>query len=152
MESAERDSQDPQRPVVVTAGGASSGPGGGLGGLQVLTGSVLSVLIVSTLLGNALVCAAVVKFRHLRSKVTNAFVVSLAVSDLCVAVLVMPWRAVSQVAGVWLFGRFCDTWVAFDIMCSTASILNLCIISMDRYWAIASPFKYERRMTRRFVF
>ncbi|KAM9425790.1 D(5)-like dopamine receptor [Pholidichthys leucotaenia] len=64
----------------------------------------------------------------------------------------MPWRAVSEVAGVWLFGRFCDTWVAFDIMCSTASILNLCIISMDRYWAISSPFKYERKMTRRFAF
>ncbi|KAM6897764.1 D(5)-like dopamine receptor [Xenentodon cancila] len=64
----------------------------------------------------------------------------------------MPWRAVSEVAGVWLFGRFCDTWVAFDIMCSTASILNLCVISMDRYWAISSPFKYERKMTRRFAF
>ncbi|XP_061782668.1 D(5)-like dopamine receptor [Nerophis lumbriciformis] len=64
----------------------------------------------------------------------------------------MPWRAVSEVAGVWLFGRFCDTWVAFDIMCSTASILNLCIISMDRYWAISSPFRYERKMTRRFAF
>ncbi|XP_037547626.1 D(5)-like dopamine receptor [Nematolebias whitei] len=64
----------------------------------------------------------------------------------------MPWRAVSEVAGVWLFGRFCDTWVAFDITCSTASILNLCIISMDRYWAISSPFRYERKMTRRFAF
>ncbi|KAM9837664.1 D(5)-like dopamine receptor [Aulostomus maculatus] len=64
----------------------------------------------------------------------------------------MPWRAVSEVAGVWLFGRFCDTWVAFDIMCSTASILNLCVISMDRYWAISSPFRYERKMTRRFAF
>ncbi|KAF3852974.1 hypothetical protein F7725_013662 [Dissostichus mawsoni] len=83
--------------------------------------------------------------------VTNSFVVSLAVSDLCVAVLVMPWRAVSEVSGTWLFGRFCDTWVAFDIMCSTASILNLCVISMDRYWAISSPFRYERRMTRRFA-
>ncbi|XP_035998267.1 D(5)-like dopamine receptor [Fundulus heteroclitus] len=120
--------------------------------LRALTGCVLCVLIVSTLLGNTLVCAAIIKFRHLRSKVTNSFVVSLAVSDLFVAVLVMPWRAVSEVAGVWLFGRFCDTWVAFDIMCSTASILNLCIISMDRYWAISSPFRYERRMTRRFAF
>ncbi|XP_077358742.1 D(1)-like dopamine receptor [Festucalex cinctus] len=119
---------------------------------RLLTGLVLFALIVSTLLGNALVCAAVVKFRHLRSKVTNSFVISLAVSDLFVAVLVMPWRAVSEVAGAWLFGRFfCDTWVACDIMCSTASILNLCIISMDRYWAISSPFRYERKMTRRFA-
>ncbi|XP_020308825.1 D(5)-like dopamine receptor [Oncorhynchus kisutch] len=120
--------------------------------VRALTGCVLFVLIVSTLLGNTLVCAAVIKFRHLRSKVTNFFVISLAVSDLFVAVLVMPWKAMSEVAGCWIFGSFCDTWIAFDIMCSTASILNLCIISMDRYWAISSPFRYERKMTQRFAF
>uniref|UniRef100_A0A672F583 G-protein coupled receptors family 1 profile domain-containing protein n=1 Tax=Salarias fasciatus TaxID=181472 RepID=A0A672F583_SALFA len=126
--------------------------GAGTGGLRVLLGCVLFLLIVSTLLGNTLVCAAVIKFRHLRSKVTNFFVISLAVSDLFVAVLVMPWEAVAEVTDAWLFGRFCDVWIAFDIMCSTASILNLCIISVDRYWAIASPFKYERKMTHRVAF
>ncbi|KAM8859297.1 D(1)-like dopamine receptor [Spinachia spinachia] len=128
------------------------GSGGASGGLRVLVGCVLFLLIVSTLLGNTLVCAAVVRFRHLRSKVTNFFVISLAVSDLFVAVLVMPWEAITQVTGTWLFGRFCGVWIAFDIMCSTASILNLCIISVDRYWAIASPFKYERKMTHRVAF
>lgn len=114
---------------------------------RVLTGCFLSLLILTTLLGNTLVCAAVTKFRHLRTKVTNYFVISLAVSDLLVAILVMPWKAVSEIAGFWPFGSFCDTWVAFDIMCSTASILNLCVISLDRYWAISSPFRYERKMT-----
>uniref|UniRef100_A0A8D0H9H0 G-protein coupled receptors family 1 profile domain-containing protein n=1 Tax=Sphenodon punctatus TaxID=8508 RepID=A0A8D0H9H0_SPHPU len=120
--------------------------------LRVLTASLLFLLILSTLLGNTLVCVAVVKFRHLRSKVTNFFVISLAVSDLFVAVLVMPWKAVTEVAGFWPFGGFCDVWVAFDIMCSTASILHLCIISVDRYWAISSPFRYERKMTQRVAF
>uniref|UniRef100_A0A3B4WBV6 G-protein coupled receptors family 1 profile domain-containing protein n=1 Tax=Seriola lalandi dorsalis TaxID=1841481 RepID=A0A3B4WBV6_SERLL len=133
-------------------GGGGDGGDGGSGGLRVLVGCFLFLLIVSTLLGNTLVCAAVVKFRHLRSKVTNFFVISLAVSDLFVAVLVMPWEAITEVTGTWLFGRFCGVWIAFDIMCSTASILNLCIISMDRYWAIASPFKYERKMTHRVAF
>ncbi|XP_032085362.1 D(1) dopamine receptor-like [Thamnophis elegans] len=117
--------------------------------LRVLMAALLVLLILFTLLGNTLVCMAVIKFRHLRSKVTNFFVISLAVSDLLVAVLVMPWKAVVEVAGFWPFGGFCDIWVAFDIMCSTASILNLCIISMDRYWAISSPFCYERKMTQR---
>ncbi|XP_062304906.1 D(5)-like dopamine receptor [Osmerus eperlanus] len=122
------------------------------GGVRVLTGCVFFILIVSTLLGNTLVCAAVIKCRHLRSKVSNSFVISLAVSDLFVAILVMPWKAVSEVAGYWLFGAFCDTWIAFDIMCSTVSIFNLCVISMDRYWAISSPFSYKRKMTQRFAF
>ncbi|XP_046900188.1 D(5)-like dopamine receptor [Hypomesus transpacificus] len=124
----------------------------GLTSVRVLTGCALFILIVSTLLGNTLVCAAVIKFRHLRSKASNSFVISLAVSDLFVSVLVMPWKAVSEVAGYWLFGDFCDTWIAFDIMGCTISIFNLCIISMDRYWAISSPFRYQRKMTQRFAF
>ncbi|XP_060107006.1 D(1) dopamine receptor-like [Heteronotia binoei] len=120
--------------------------------LRLVMATLLFLLILSTLLGNTLVCLSVVKFRHLRSKVTNFFVISLAVSDLFVAVLVMPWKAVTEVAGFWPFGGFCDIWVAFDIMCSTASILNLCIISVDRYWAISSPFRYERKMTQRVAF
>ncbi|XP_040984174.1 D(1) dopamine receptor-like [Aquila chrysaetos chrysaetos] len=119
---------------------------------RVVTAALLFLLILTTLLGNTLVCVAVVKFRHLRSKVTNFFVISLAVSDLFVAVLVMPWKAATEVAGFWPFGAFCDVWVAFDIMCSTASILNLCIISVDRYWAISNPFRYERKMTQHVAF
>ncbi|XP_064205980.1 dopamine receptor D1b [Anguilla rostrata] len=119
---------------------------------RVLTGCFLSLLILTTLLGNTLVCAAVTRFRHLRSKVTNFFVISLAISDLLVAILVMPWKAATEIVGFWPFGSFCNVWVAFDIMCSTASILNLCVISVDRYWAISSPFRYERKMTPKVAF
>ncbi|XP_005319134.2 D(1B) dopamine receptor [Ictidomys tridecemlineatus] len=131
-------------------GGALGGSAGAasLGPVQVVTAGLLTLLIVWTLFGNVLVCAAIVRSRHLRAKMTNVFIVSLAVSDLFVALLVMPWKAVAEVAGYWPFGAFCDVWVAFDIMCSTASILNLCIISVDRYWAISRPFRYERKMTQ----
>ncbi|XP_008569708.1 PREDICTED: D(1B) dopamine receptor, partial [Galeopterus variegatus] len=125
------------------AGAAPPGPA------RVVTAGLLTLLIIWTLLGNVLVCAAIVRSRHLRAKMTNVFIVSLAVSDLFVALLVMPWKAVAEVAGYWPFGAFCDIWVAFDIMCSTASILNLCVISVDRYWAISRPFRYERKMTQR---
>ncbi|XP_075886369.1 D(1) dopamine receptor-like [Nelusetta ayraudi] len=116
---------------------------------RAVTGCVLALLIVWTLLGNLTVCAAVFRYRHLRAKVTNVFIASLALSDLLVALLVMPWKAVAEVVGFWPFGGFCETWLACDIMCSTASILNLCVISLDRYWAISSPFRYERSMNRR---
>ncbi|XP_047434778.1 D(1) dopamine receptor-like [Mugil cephalus] len=116
---------------------------------RALTGCVLALLIIWTLLGNFAVCAAVYRYRYLRAKVTNIFILSLALSDLLVAVLVMPWKAVTEVAGYWPFGGFCKTWLACDIMCSTASILNLCVISVDRYWAISSPFRYERCMNKK---
>ncbi|KAK5866093.1 hypothetical protein PBY51_020309 [Eleginops maclovinus] len=50
--------------------------------LRALTGSLLALLIIWTLFGNLTVCAAVYRFRHLRAKVTNIFIVSLALSDL----------------------------------------------------------------------
>ncbi|XP_053114239.1 D(1B) dopamine receptor [Hemicordylus capensis] len=133
------------------SGGPGPGPGAEAPSVAqvVASGSLLSLLVVWTLLGNVLVCVAIMGSRHLRAKVTNIFIVSLAVSDLLVALLVMPWKAAAEVAGYWPFGAFCDIWVAFDIMCSTASILNLCVISVDRYWAISSPFRYERKMTQR---
>ncbi|XP_042312304.1 D(1) dopamine receptor-like [Sceloporus undulatus] len=154
MEDPSNDTQSPfdeQQPLLEERlSGSNTSSTSTSRSLKVLSGVLLSLLVLSTLAGNSLVCLAVVRFRHLRAKVTNWFVLSLAVSDLCVALLVMPWKAVTEVAGgVWLFGsRFCDTWVAFDIMCCTASIFHLCIISLDRYWAIASPFRYERRMTQ----
>jgi hypothetical protein len=74
--------------------------------------------------------------------------VSLAVSDLCVALLVMPMALVYEVLGTWPFGaRACDTWVAFDVLSCTASILNLCMISVDRYWAITRPLDYGVKRT-----
>nr|XP_056711097.1 D(1B) dopamine receptor [Euleptes europaea] len=117
--------------------------------MRMLTASALSLLVAWTLLGNGLVCAALVGCRRLRARVSSVFLASLAVSDLLVALLVMPWKAAAEVAGHWPFGAFCRVWVAFDILCSTASILSLCAIALDRCWAVCSPFGYERRMTPR---
>ncbi|KAG7156748.1 Dopamine receptor 1-like 1 [Homarus americanus] len=67
-------------------------------------------------------------------KIGNLFVVSLAIADLFVACVVMTFALVNDLLGYWPFGeRFCSTWIAFDVMCSTASIVNLCAISLDRY-------------------
>ena len=34
----------------------------------------------------------------------------------------------------WIFGNdICDIWHSLDVLGTTASILNLCVISMDRY-------------------
>ncbi|CAG0888152.1 unnamed protein product [Cyprideis torosa] len=46
------------------------------------------------------------------------------------------------------FGNLlCDVWVAFDVLCCTASILNLCMISVDRYFAITKPLEYGVKRT-----
>ncbi|KAL7044470.1 hypothetical protein ACKWTF_001916 [Chironomus riparius] len=62
----------------------------------------------------------------------------------------MTFASVNDILGYWIFGaEFCDTWIAFDVMCSTSSILNLCAISLDRYIHIKDPLRYTRWVTRR---
>ncbi|KAJ9581235.1 hypothetical protein L9F63_023582, partial [Diploptera punctata] len=115
----------------------------------VLVGTFLSLLIFLSIAGNILVCVAIYTERSLR-KIGNLFLASLAIADLFVASLVMTFAVVNDLLGYWMFGaQFCDTWVAFDVMCSTASILNLCAISLDRYIHIKDPLRYGRWVTRR---
>ena len=101
--------------------------------------------------GNILVCVAIYKDHRLR-KVGNLFIVSLAFADLLVSMLVMTFAIVNDVADYWFFGQqMCKLWISFDIMCSTASILNLCAISFDRYINIKVPFRYTHIVTKRKV-
>ena len=114
------------------------------------TGFLLCLVILFTLVGNGLVVIAVASTRRLRSSVTNYFVVSLAVADLTVAVLVMPYAVLYELYGRWTFGWvFCYFWISCDVTCCTASILHLCVISVDRYLAVTEPLTYRGRMTRR---
>lgn len=65
--------------------------------------------------------------------ITNYFVVSLAVADMLVALCAMTFNASVELYEEWLFGPFmCDVWNSLDVYFSTASILHLCCISVDR--------------------
>ncbi|XP_053206859.1 octopamine receptor-like [Panonychus citri] len=110
----------------------------------------LSLMIIVTIIGNILVCLSVVLVRKLRSP-SNYLLVSLAISDLCVAILVMPLALNLEVKGYWDLGpTLCDMWVSFDVTSCTASILNLCMISVDRYLTITKPLTYGvKRTTKR---
>lgn len=115
----------------------------------VIISIVFLSIIVGTVVGNILVCVAVCLVRKLR-RPCNYLLVSLAVSDLCVAILVMPMATVYKIHGTWVFGRImCNIWVSFDVLCCTASILNLCMISVDRYYAITKPLEYGVKRTPR---
>lgn len=95
----------------------------------------------ATVFGNSLVILAVIRERYLHTS-TNLFVTSLAVADCLVGLVVMPFSALYEVLeNTWFFGTdWCDIWRSLDVLFSTASILNLCVISLDRYWAINDPF------------
>ncbi|KAK9890906.1 hypothetical protein WA026_012248 [Henosepilachna vigintioctopunctata] len=115
----------------------------------VLITLIMSIITVGTIIGNILVCVAVCLVRKLR-RPCNYLLVSLAVSDLCVAILVMPLAMLYEIQGKWSFGDImCNLWVSFDVLSCTASILNLCMISVDRYYAITKPLEYGVKRTPR---
>ncbi|XP_031337569.1 tyramine receptor 1 [Photinus pyralis] len=112
-----------------------------------LTIFTLSLIIIMTVVGNILVILSVFTHRPLRI-VQNFFIVSLAVADLTVAILVMPINVAYSIIGRWLFGiHICKMWLTSDVMCCTASILNLCAIALDRFWAITDPINYAQKRT-----
>uniref|UniRef100_UPI00358E0D68 5-hydroxytryptamine receptor 2A-like n=1 Tax=Myxine glutinosa TaxID=7769 RepID=UPI00358E0D68 len=102
-------------------------------------------IICWTIAGNVLVIMAVALERKLQT-VTNYFLMSLAAADLLVGVLVMPIALLTLLfQSHWcLPPSLCPIWLYLDVLLSTASILHLCAISLDRYLAIRRPIQHSR--------
>ncbi|XP_041874878.1 5-hydroxytryptamine receptor 7 isoform X1 [Corvus kubaryi] len=113
---------------------------------KVLIGAVLCLITLLTIAGNCLVVISVCFVKKLRQP-SNYLIVSLALADLSVALAVMPFVSVTDlIGGEWIFGRlFCNVFIAMDVMCCTASIMTLCVISIDRYLGITRPLTYPVR-------
>uniref|UniRef100_A0A6A7G2U4 Octopamine receptor beta-2R-like n=2 Tax=Hirondellea gigas TaxID=1518452 RepID=A0A6A7G2U4_9CRUS len=136
---------------------ASMGPDGEETSLQrslivmLITGTLMAIIIVCAVLGNLLVVVSVIRHRKLRV-ITNFFVVSLAIADILVALMAMPFNLSVELMGEWLFSyNMCNLWNSFDVYASTVSILHLCCISIDRHFAIVRPLEYPMVMTKRRV-
>lgn len=116
---------------------------------KVLLATVLALVTSATTLSNAFVIATVHRTRKLHTP-ANYLIASLAVTDLLVSILVMPVSTLYTVTGRWTLGQVvCDLWLSSDITCCTASILHLCVIALDRYWAITDAVEYSAKRTSR---
>ncbi|KAJ3592978.1 hypothetical protein NHX12_005316 [Muraenolepis orangiensis] len=105
---------------------------------------ILLIIIITG--GNVLVCVSVYLEKALKTT-TNYFIVSLAFADLLLAVLVLPLFVYTQFqGGVWSLNMvLCDGLMTMDVMLCTASIFNLCAISVDRFIAVSIPLTYNRK-------
>uniref|UniRef100_UPI00358FEF38 5-hydroxytryptamine receptor 1D-like n=1 Tax=Myxine glutinosa TaxID=7769 RepID=UPI00358FEF38 len=126
---------------------AANGRDPGTLALQVGVSVTLGLITLSTLLANAFVIATIWLCRKLHTP-ANYLIGSLAFTDLLVSILVMPLSIVYTIRRVWTFGSVvCDLWLSSDVTCCTASIMHLCVIALDRYWAITDALNYAMRRT-----
>ncbi|XP_057198574.1 trace amine-associated receptor 4-like [Triplophysa rosa] len=104
-------------------------------------------VILMTVFGNLLVVISISYFKHLQSP-THSIVQSLAACDCLLGSLVMPYSMVRSVEGCWYLGDVvCKVHSSLDMAFCICSKIHLCLISMDRYWAICDPLRYKMKVT-----
>ncbi|KAG5346857.1 ACM1 protein, partial [Acromyrmex charruanus] len=105
------------------------------------------ILSLTTVVGNIMVMISFKIDKNLQT-ISNYFLFSLAVADFAIGLISMPLFTIYTVLGYWPLGPLvCDTWLALDYLASNASVLNLLIISFDRYFSVTRPLTYRAKRT-----
>lgn len=118
--------------------------------INIVGAVAMGILIILTIFGNSIVCASFYTFRDLRT-ICNYFIISLAISDILVAILGMPFWLILQLEDLSkpkvITGKLNLFWQCMDIFFGTASIMNLAAVSADRHVAITAPYSYPYIIT-----
>ncbi|XP_073995805.1 cholecystokinin receptor-like isoform X2 [Rhodnius prolixus] len=100
-----------------------------------------SIIFLLGLVGNILVILVLVKNKGMRT-VTNVFLLNLAVSDILLGVLCMPFTLVGSLLKDFVFGHFMCRLIPYMQACSVAvSGWTLVCLSVERYYAICHPLR-----------
>ncbi|CAI9743034.1 octopamine receptor-like [Octopus vulgaris] len=111
----------------------------------------LVFVIICAASGNLLVCMAVCWERRLQN-MTNYFLMSLAIADFLVSILVMPLGMIVEIYGFFPMNpHVCLFWITTDVLMCTASIWHMSTMSMDRFFTLKYPMRYGRNKTKHMV-
>uniref|UniRef100_A0AAF5PV81 G-protein coupled receptors family 1 profile domain-containing protein n=3 Tax=Wuchereria bancrofti TaxID=6293 RepID=A0AAF5PV81_WUCBA len=113
-------------------------------------GSVFAFLTTG---GNLMVMVSFKIDKQLQT-ISNYFLFSLAVADIAIGIVSIPVMTYYMAADtVWGLGyAMCQFWLCLDYMMCNASVLNLLLISFDRYFSVTRPLTYRPRRTAKKAF
>ncbi|XP_030630834.1 neuropeptide Y receptor Y2, like [Chanos chanos] len=119
-------------------------------GVQVVLILAYSTIILLGVVGNSVVIYVVYKFKTLRT-VTNYFIANLAVADLLVNTLCLPFTLIYTLLGEWKFGQvLCFTLPYAQGLAVHVSTVTLNVIALDRHRCIV--YHLETRMSKNMCF
>ncbi|XP_036438661.1 trace amine-associated receptor 13c-like [Colossoma macropomum] len=103
-----------------------------------------AAVVLLTVCGNLLIIISVCHFKQLHTP-TNMLILSLAVSDFLVGVLVMPAALIWMIESCWIFSAvYCLCNILFSYLLTATSTFNVALIAVDRYFALSNPFLYTK--------
>ncbi|XP_043543414.1 trace amine-associated receptor 4-like [Chiloscyllium plagiosum] len=104
-------------------------------------------LILITVLGNLFVIISISHFKQLHTP-TYYLVLSLAVTDLLLGLVVLPNSMIYSIETCWYIGNiFCDIHISLSVTLTIASVYHLGFIAVVRYFAVCDPLHYTTKIT-----
>lgn len=116
---------------------------------QAIVYSMYGTIFTLAMLGNSFVCYMVLSSPRMRT-VTNYFIMNLAVGDMLITLLCVPFTSIALLKQYWPFGGFLCPVVNYSMALSVfVSAYTLVAISIDKYMVIMWPLK--PRISKRFA-
>ncbi len=120
---------------------------------EIIINIIVWFMFAATIVGNTLVIATFVQNKTVRNKISNLYILNLAISDFIIGWIPLGMNNVYRLSGIWPFGeKGCKLWLVTDFSACFVSVWAIALISYDRFVLVTKGLEYDKYQTRRKFF